>query len=491
LGKVKSLIFSIFILILITINNTDSQSKETKAIIRNKSEEITKEKVKKMSELKKKPNIICFFTDQQRWDTIGCYGQKLNVTPNIDKMASEGVLFKKAFTCQPVCGPARACIQTGKYATENTVIDNGLPLPLNEKTIANWLSETGYEVGYIGKWHLASNGKQQDYRTKAIPPERRGGYKDYWLAADVLEFTSHGYDGYLFDADMNKVDFEGYRVDCLTDFTIDYLNTRNGEKPFFLFLSYLEPHHQNDRNRCEGPEGKAKEFENYEVPEDLKDKEGNWKENYPDYLACCNSLDYNLGRIREELKKLKIDDNTIIIYFADHGCHFETLNEGYKRTCHESSIRIPLIIYGPGFKGGKVVDDIVSLIDVPPTVLASGGVEKPESMKGRPLQEIGSEKDPAWPKEAFIQISESHVGRALRTQKWKYCVTDPDKEGWRDAGSDRYYEDGLFDLEKDPFEKNNLVRVPELLNVRKELAEILKKRMVQAGEKSPEILSAK
>ena len=133
-------------------------------------------------------------------------------------------------------------------------------LPLEETTIANLLSDAGYEVGYRGKWHLSSFGPHDgadNFRTRPVPPERRGGYKDFWLASDTLEFTSHSYDGYMFDADMNRREFpEGrYRADAQTDWVLEYLQTRNGEKPFFLFVSYIEPHHQNDHNHYEGPHG--------------------------------------------------------------------------------------------------------------------------------------------------------------------------------------------------------------------------------------------
>ena len=176
----------------------------------------------------KQPNILFIFSDQQRWDTLTCYGTKLGVSPNLDAMAREGTRFDLAFTCQPVCGPARSCLQTGRYAAETGCWRNDIALPLDVPTVPRLLKPAGYEVGYIGKWHLASEGRDLDHRTKAIPPEYRGGYDDYWLASDVLEFTSHGYDGHMFDGDMNQVDFpEGrYRVDAMTDFAVDYLRER-------------------------------------------------------------------------------------------------------------------------------------------------------------------------------------------------------------------------------------------------------------------------
>jgi arylsulfatase A-like enzyme len=443
-----------------------------------------------------RPNVLFVFSDQQRWDTLGCYGQKLNVSPNLDGLAKEGVRFENAFTCQPVCGPARACIQTGKYASEIGCYRNGIALPLNEKTIAHYFSEAGYEVGYLGKWHLASTsgessediGQPCDYRTKPVPPERRGGYRDYWMASDVLEFTSHGYDGYMFDGDMNKVEFKGYRVDCVTDFAIEYLQNRKTENPFFLFISYIEPHHQNDRNRYEGPEGSKERFKDYEVPGDLVDTEGDWRENYPDYLGCCSSLDKNVGRLIQELKNQGIYDNTVIFYTSDHGSHFRTRNSEYKRSCHDGCIRIPMIARGPGFLGGKVMDSMVSLIDIPPTLLACAGLDTPDTMKGRPLQQLvdGSAKD--WPEEVFVQISESQVGRAIRTKRWKYSVQAPHKHRLKDAWSDEYQEDFLYDLENDPHERNNLIGRPEYRQVCDQLAETLKRKMVEAGEKEPSII---
>ena len=442
-----------------------------------------------MAKRRSNPNIIFFFADQQRWDTVGCYGQPLEVTPNLDRMAAEGVRFENAFTCQPVCGPARACIQTGKYATEVGVFRNAIALGQDEKTIAHLASEAGYEVGYLGKWHLAStlhvDGEPDAaYEKSPVPPERRGGWKDYWLAADVLEYTSHGYDGHMWDANMNKVEFTGYRVDCLTDFAIEYLRSRAGEKPFFFFISYVEPHHQNDHNRYEGPEGSKERFKDFVVPGDLLGAEGDWRENYPDYLGCCSSLDRNLGRIRKELKTLDIADDTVIFYASDHGSHFCTRNSEYKRSCHEGCIRVPLVACGPGFKGGRVIRELVSLIDLPPTLMQICGADIPAGMRGRPLGDLvdGSAHD--WPEEVFLQISESQVGRALRTRSWKYSVVAPDKDGVRDAASDRYVEEFLYNLENDPHEKYNLVRHPFYRGIRAKLAAILKRRMAQAGEKA-------
>src|SRR5512139_1902466 len=110
-----------------------------------------------MSASPSRPNIIFLLSDQQRWDTLGCYGQSLDVTPHLDRMAAVGVRFEYAFTPQPVCGPARACLITGRYASQNGCYRNGIPLAPGQATIATLLSDLGYETSYIGKWHLAGS----------------------------------------------------------------------------------------------------------------------------------------------------------------------------------------------------------------------------------------------------------------------------------------------------------------------------------------------
>ncbi len=439
-----------------------------------------------MSPETRPPNIIFFFTDQQRADTAGCYGNPLGLTPNLDAMAEEGVRFDLAFTAQPVCGPARAMLQTGVYPTVTGCFRNGIPLPIDARTIAHELRETGYEVGYIGKWHLAGRGR---YEPQWVPAERRGGYVDHWLAADLLEFSSSAYGGGYYDGDNEFVPFEGFRVDSQTDHVLEYLRTRDGQRPFFLFLSYLEPHHQNNLDRYVAPEGYRERYEEYPVPGDLEQFHGgDWQDNLPDYYGICANIDENLGRIRAELEQLGLADNTVILYTSDHGTHFRTRNAEYKRSCHEASIRVPMVAHGPGLTGGRVVEELVSLVDIPPTILSLAGAPTPERYQGRSLLPLANGEAQDWPDDVFIQISESQVGRALRTARWKYGVTARNKDGNRDAASDVYEEQYLYDLENDPHELLNLVGDPAYRAVADDLRERLLRRMVAAGEERPEIL---
>ena len=418
-----------------------------------------------------KPNIIFYFSDQQRADSAGCYGQKLPVTPNLDALAEEGTLFENAFTCQPVCGPMRACLQSGVYASQIGCYRNDIALPTDCKTIAHYMKDAGYDTAYIGKWHLASD-KDHRLATKPTPEERRGGY-DYWRAADILEFTSHGYNGYIFDENCNRLDFKGYRADRINDYAIEYIKKENHEKPFFMFISQLEPHHQNDRLRFEAPKGAKKNFKNYEVPGDLEDRLGDWRLQMPSYLACCNRVDMNFGKLIQTLKDEGIYDNTVVIYTSDHGCHFRTRNFEYKRSCHEASIKVPLVICGGGFTGGGKVSDLVSLIDLPATLLEIAGAEIPEHFMGKSLCDLKGHES------VFMQISESQIGRAVRTDKWKYSVTAKNADC---AFADKYTEDFLYDLEADPYERNNLVSDPKYKAEREMLRGILLDYMQKAGE---------
>jgi uncharacterized sulfatase len=297
----------------------------------------------------------------------------------------------------------------------------------------------------------------------------------------------------MFDGDGNRRDFpEGrYRVDAMTDWVIEYLQGRSADQPWFLMASYIEPHHQNDHNHYEGPNGSKEKYADFPIPGDLADADGDWQEELPDYLGCCASLDENVGRILQTLDQLGMAENTLVIYTSDHGSHFRTRNSEYKRSCHDGCTRIPMILHGGPFTGGHVESDrLASLIDIPATILAAAGADVPAHYAGQPLQRA---IDPTiahgwdWPDEVFMQISESQCGRAIRTHRWKYSVQDPSRDG-REPGSNCYVEDCLYDLHADPFERNNRVNDPALADVRAALAERLKARIIQAGESKPVIL---
>ena len=431
-------------------------------------------------------NIIFYFTDQQRWDTCGCFGQPLDITPNLDRLAREGVKFDNAFSPQPVCGPCRALFQTGKWPTETGCFRNNIMLPAGVKTLGSYIEEAGYETAYIGKWHLASDGELEkppriDHTVTAIPRQLRGGYTGFWRAADVLEFTSHGYDGFVFDENDQRVDFKGYRADCINDMALDFFDQYDGKKPFFMTISQIEPHHQNDRKHYEGPEGSKERFKDFVLPEDLKALGGNAAEEYPDYLGQCASLDENLGRLVARLKEKGLYENTVIIFASDHGSHFLTRNrdshlngyDDYKRSCHDAALHVPLVITGGPFKGGIAVEELVSTASLPKTILALAGVDVGDAMIGENLLDVVEKKDDNRPNEIFAQISESRVGRCIRTARYTYSVYAPGVNGGEAASADRYADDFLYDMEKDPHQLNNVVADPAYAQVKAELRERL------------------
>ena len=445
-------------------------------------------------------NIIFYFTDQQRWDTCGCFGQPLDITPNLDALARDGVKFDNAFSPQPVCGPCRALFQTGKYPTETGCFRNNIMLPAGVKTLGQYIEEAGYETAYIGKWHLASDGELEkppsiDHTVTAVPRELRGGYTGFWRAADVLEFTSHGYDGFVFDEHGQRVDFKGYRADCINDMALEFLDGYTGEKPFFMTVSQIEPHHQNDRRHYEGPEGSKEKFKNFILPEDLKALGGNAAEEYPDYLGQCASLDENLGRLVAKLKEKGLYENTVIIFASDHGSHFLTRNrdehrngyDDYKRSCHDACLHVPLVIAGGPYRGGRAVEELVSTASLPKTILALAGVDVGDAMIGENLLDVVEKKADNRPNEIFAQISESRVGRCIRTARYTYSVYAPGVNGGAAAASDRYADDFLYDMDQDPHQLNNVVADPAYAQVKAELRKRLLDWIWQAEGARPVI----
>ncbi|WP_263418860.1 sulfatase-like hydrolase/transferase [Terriglobus albidus] len=443
------------------------------------------------SAAKSKPNIIVYLSDQFRWDFVGVNGANSSTrTPNLDAMARRGKNFTHAVTNQPVCAPARSVLMTSRYATETGVWRNGPGLKSELPTLAGELRKAGYTSNLIGKWHLSPAAAAQGGGPGYVPPEYRGGFLDLWEGANALEHTSHPYYGSLFDGDGKEIKFENqYRVDFLTDRAERFLRQKH-DKPFFLFVSQLEPHQQNDENRMVGPKGSAERFINAHVPPDLRAFPGDWHQQLPDYYGACESIDASVGRLRKVLQETSQADNTIFVFMSDHGCHFMTRNQEYKRSTHNSSIRIPLIIDGPGFNGAQQIPELTGIINIAPTLLEAVGVPAPSSWKGRsflPLLNDTAARE-AWPNKELVQISESMTARAIRTPDWTYCVADI--SGAKKSESPTYLEWQLYDQRNDPHELVNLSGRKEYVEKAKELRAELQKLLEYAGEGSPEIKPA-
>lgn len=441
----------------------------------------------------KKPNIIIYLADQFRWDFVGANGRNGSTrTPNIDALVARGKNFTHAVTNQPVCAPARSVLLTSRYATETGVWHNGLELSKSLPTIATELRKAGYTSNLIGKWHLALGNPKAGGDPGPVKAEDRGGFLDLWEGANALEHTTHPYEGTIWDQNNQPITFKDqYRVDFLTDRAERFLRQKQ-EKPFFLFISQLEPHQQNDMQRPVAPKGAAARFANSTVPEDLRAFPGTWQDQLPDYYGCIEAIDSSVGRLRRILEEENLADDTIFVFFSDHGCHFMTRNQEYKRSTHNSSIRVPLIIDGPGFHGMQQISELVGLIDLAPTLLEAAGVPVPSSWKGRSFLPLVNDLEARqkWPNQQLIQISESMTGRAIRTPDWTYCVADT-SGSTKEQAATTYYEYQFYDQRADPHELVNLAGRKEYRDKANELQKQLKKLLAAAGEPEPEIVSAK
>ncbi|MGH9404801.1 MAG: sulfatase-like hydrolase/transferase [Terriglobia bacterium] len=424
----------------------------------------------------KKPNVLLYIADQFRWDFVHAYGlNPTPVTPNLDSVARRGIAFRNAVTNQPLCSPSRACLFTGMYASETGVWTLGPGLKPGAVTLATLFGGQGYSTNYIGKWHLAPNVRGKPESHGFVPPQYRGGFKDLWEASNELELTSHPYEGTIWNGDGTPMHFKDiYRVDYITSLAVDFLRRRH-EQPFFLVVSQLEPHFQNDAVAFIPPKEYAKTYQNAFVPHDLRFFPGDWEAQLAGYYGDIKRIDDSVGTVLQTLQEQGIEDNTIFVFISDHGCHFRTRNAEYKRSPHESSIHIPLVMQGPGLNHSRMVEELVSMVDVTPTLLDAAGMPPQAGMRGRsalPLATSAAARS-AWAEQSadgtFIQLSQSEVGRALRTPEWTYCAVDLFGKGNTQPASSRYQEYQLYNLASDPHQLLNLAGRRETKKIAAEL----------------------
>jgi len=436
--------------------------------------------------VKRKPNVIVFLTDQQRWDSCGLHGNPLGLTPNYDYYARRGTHMRHAFTPAPLCGPARACLQTGLYPTQSGCWCNGKPLPRDVDTLAKCFNKAGYVTAYIGKWHLSSPCRRT--MEQAVQEEDRGGYQR-WLGANLLEYCSDAYDCRLFDESNEEVLLPGYRADAIIDAAIRFVSGFR-VRPFFLFVSLLEPHHQNNRDDYPAPEGYADQYQGKWMPPDLAALKGTAHVHLPGYWGMVRRIDEAFGRLMDALKSFHILDDTVVAFTSDHGCHFKTRNEEYKRSGHESAIRVPMMFHGAHFMNGGDRSELFSLIDLAPTLLDVAGIRIPENMAGKALVSRLRMPDAPWEDEVYIQVSSDEVGRALRTRRWKYGVRAPGVSGTEAPCANTYEEVYLYNMENDPYEIYNLVQRENHAAIRDALRSRLLRKIREVDHTAAEIIPA-
>jgi arylsulfatase A-like enzyme len=434
-----------------------------------------------------RPNILFIMSDDHAAQAISAYGSKLIHTPNIDRLAKEGMRFKNCLVTNSICTPSRAAILTGKYAHLNGVpvfnhIDNSQPM------LQKYLQQAGYYTAMIGKWHLGGTDPKR-------PDEGKPTGFDYW---NILPGQGLYFDPEMIDMGERKK-LKGYATDIITDLAIDLINKRPQDKPFFLMVHHKAPH----RN-WQPDEKHKKQFENVQVPEpetfnddyatrsdaarmatmridrdlndnDLKIKppEGlsgqalkRWKYQrfMRDYLACIASVDDNIGRLLDELERRGLAENTMVIYTSDQGFFLGEHNFFDKRFMYEESLRMPFLIRWPGhIKAGSIQGDMILNVDFAPTLLATANQSVPADMHGKSfLPLLHGKKIREWRTSMYYRFYHpghhnvaAHYG--VRTKRYKLIYFNKFNQ-WE-----------LFDLKKDPREMENVYSNPAYTEIIKRL----------------------
>ncbi|HMV50032.1 MAG TPA: sulfatase [Blastocatellia bacterium] len=446
----------------------------------------------------KRPNIVFIMTDDHAAQAISAYGSKLIQTPNIDRLAKEGMKFENCFVTNSICTPSRAAILTGKYAHLNGVpvfnhIDNSQPM------LSKYLQAAGYHTGMVGKWHLGGNDPKRADEGKPT------GF-DYW---NILPGQGAYFDPLMIENGERKK-LSGYTTDIITDLSINFIKNRPADKPFFLMYHHKAPH------RAWQPDEKhRKQYENYDPPipatfdddykgksdasrqatmhidEDLNEtdtkgkppagltgaalKRWKFKRYMQDYLACVQSVDDNIGRFLDFLNKSGLAENTIVIYTSDQGFFLGEHNFFDKRFMYEESLRMPFLIRWPSkIKAGSVSKGMILNVDFAPMMLDAAGVKVPADMQGRSFLPLLAGRTPKdWRTSMYYRYYHpahhnvaAHYG--VRTERYKLIYFNKLNQ-WE-----------LYDLEKDPVEMKNVYSDPayqkiveqlkkELNRLRKEL----------------------
>jgi len=445
---------------------------------------------------KKRPNILFIMTDDHASHAMSCYGSKINKTPNLDRIAKEGMLFKNSFCTNSICAPCRAVIQTGKYSHINGVIDNRQKFDGSQQTFPKLLQNAGYETAMIGKWHL-----------KTDPT----GF-DYW---NVLPGQGTYYNPAMKEMGQKRK-YSGYTTDILTDHALKWLRERTSEKPFCLMYQHKAPHRSWEpgpkyltmyddvkipepvnlfddySNRGRAAKEQDMSIEKTMTERDLKlvpprnltaEQKELWDAAYEpkneafrkanlkgkdlvrwkyqryikDYLRCIASVDENVGRVLDYLDQTGLAKNTVVFYTSDQGFYLGDHGWFDKRFMYEESLRMPLLVrYPQEVKAGSINNDIVLNLDFGETFLDFAGVPTPPDMQGRSLRKILQGKTPRdWRKSMYYHYYEypavhsvkRHYG--IRTKRYKLIHFYNDIDEWE-----------LYDLKKDPKEMKNIYNEP-------------------------------
>ena len=444
------------------------------------------------------PNIIFVFADQLRAHALGCYGNTIVPTPNLDAMASDGMTFDHAISTVPVCSPYRAMLLTGRHPMVNGTVSNDVGIRGDLPTVATACKTAGYQTGYIGKWHV------EWHRDPFVPPDRRMGFDDW-----AVNNCTHQYMDHFYCTDTPEpVHFKGYDAVVQTDLAIDYI-ARNRESPFCLFLSWGPPH---------GPYNNVPQSYKDRVPLEtitLRKNADEWavvdgllardnpsdavrerrharraileddarliQERIHGYYAHTVALDDCIGRLRSALRAQGLAENTILVFTSDHGDMLGSHRMSLKQTPFEESIRVPFIMEYPGVvPAGRRSDALLAPVDIMPTLLSLAGVPCP-AVDGKDLADAVKGLAP----EAQDAVLITKMAGGTSGGPYVDNAITP----WHGVRSKRYtyvhlHGHGpwlLYDNEKDPYQLENLVDVPAYAELGAALEKRMRELMVEAG----------
>ena len=442
-----------------------------------------------------RPNLLFILCDDLRPNALGCYGSPHVKTPQIDRLAAEGVLFRNTFCTTSLCSPSRASILTGLYAHSHGVTNNFTEYPADMASFPGTLHQAGYKTAYFGKYHMGENND-----------EPRPGFD---------RFVTHKGQGSYFDTEWNlngekRQVIPGYYTTVVTDLTLDWLRAQtDSTRPWCAIVGHKAPHsfytpepkyeHAFDGVRVPYP---ASAFQLDDKPPWLKERlytwHGiygplfDWRKTFPDdrpeavrdfermvhgYWGTILSVDDSVARMRAWLEETGQLDHTIIVFMGDNGLLEGEHGMVDKRTAHEPSIRIPLIVRYPGLGTAKTIEGQVLTEDVAPSLLELCHAAPLPAVHGRSWVKLVTSGDPDWRTSWFYhynyekQFPYTPNVRAIRTAEWKY-IHYPTGDG----GPDKHLAE-LYDLAHDPAESKNLIgdpaQAPRIATLQTELARLM------------------
>jgi len=409
-----------------------------------------------------RPNFLFIYTDDQSYDALSVVQKEQGdkgrfpwlQTPNMDRVAAEGVRFRNAFVVNSLCSPSRAVNLTGRYNHLNGIASNFRAFPANNVTHATLLRAAGYTTAYVGKWHM---GGQRE----------RPGF-DYHAT-----YVSHGrYEDAPFIVDGKDVPTTGWVDDVATDYAIDFIKKQQASaKPWSLILGFKTPHEPwgppaRTKNLYAGEQ--ARTVPNFNSPPPYEPAKLQARAGKPvpptapinlDYFRCIKAMDDCLGRLLAALDQSGFASNTIVIFTTDNGVYLGAHATGDKRSAYDESLRVPFLVRYPALgaaASGRVVDEMVLNLDLAQTLLDFAGVPAPKEMQGQSWRPLLTGPPPAWRQSWFYEyFAENQKGTRVPDIT---AVRTTDAKLIKYSGFEQWTE--LFDLKADPYEMKNLFRDP-------------------------------